>query len=107
MAFRYGGLVKRVMKRTTIWLTPEQVTRLDLEARRRRMVVAELIRLGVDTVTGATGDQTPYAVADPTLQAMADGLRREAASRGLPVETIIQTWFQMMRPALPTGGTKS
>lgn len=38
---------------------------------------------------------------DPVLKAMADGIRKEAASRGLAPETIVQLWFGMMRPILP------
>jgi hypothetical protein len=87
------------MKRTTIWLTEDQRTRLDVESYRRRMSVAELIRHCIDVVTA---DATPYpGTADPILQAVADGIRKEATSRGLSPDTIVQLWFQMMLPVLP------
>jgi Ribbon-helix-helix protein, copG family len=38
---------------------------------------------------------------DPVLQAISNGIRREAASRGLSPGMIVQLWFNMMNPGLP------
>jgi predicted transcriptional regulator len=52
-----------------------------------------------DALRAYLNPATPAA--DPVLQAMSEGIRREAASRGLTPEMVVRLWFNMIGPILP------
>lgn len=81
-----------------IRLETDILDRVRLEADRQDISVAEFVRRSVEKALSPGSTSTP---ADPILQAMVNGIRREAASRQLSPEMIVQLWFQMMRPGLP------
>jgi antitoxin component of RelBE/YafQ-DinJ toxin-antitoxin module len=69
-------------------------------AAKRNLDLSDIFRDAIRAyLLPARPETTPPA--DPVLQSMSDGIRREAASRGLSPEKVVQLWFQMMRPVLP------
>jgi Ribbon-helix-helix protein, copG family len=85
--------------RIKVQLDPQTEARLRAESARSGSTVTDLVRRAVSAYLDP--DSATVATADPVLQAISDGIRREARSRELPPETIVHLWFQMMRPAPP------
>jgi hypothetical protein len=87
-----------------IRLESDTYDRVKAEADRQDVSIAEFIRKAVEKALSPAQvkaePKTPEV--DPVLQAMANGIRREAASRGLSPGMIVQLWFNMMRPPMPT-----
>jgi hypothetical protein len=87
-----------------IRLESDTYDRVKAEADRQDISMAEFIRRSVEKALSPAQAKAPRETAapvDPVIQTMANGIRREAASRGLSPEMIVQLWFQMMRPILP------
>jgi len=77
--------------------------RVKAEADRQDLSVAEFVRRAVEKALSPAQPKAPLETppADfPALQALASGITREAASRGLSEKMIVQLWLDMMRPGL-------
>ena len=90
-------------------LESDTYDRVKAEADRQDISIAEFIRRAVEKSLslGQVTAQPKTPEVDPVLQAMANGIRREAASRGLSPGMIVQLWFNMMRPPMPTPEAQS
>jgi Ribbon-helix-helix protein, copG family len=87
------------MAKISVRIDDTLLSQLRAMAAQRNLDLSDVFRDAIRAYLQPSRPEAPPA--DPVLQAMASGIRREAASRGLSPEMIVQLWFQMMRPGLP------
>src|SRR5260370_12395999 len=88
------------MQKISVRIDDHLLAELRAIAAKRNLDLSDVFRDAIRAYLLPARPETAAPV-DPIIQAMANGIRREAATRGLSPEMIVQLWFQMIPPILP------